>query len=105
MLRWSFLCFLDESIQQNHPSLLVDVKKHSRDAVLGQGCSHLVRAAPRDLHTGMPTGQPNSMVFLSSPMRFRSSAGSVFNQARRGSPPASVQKKMAGILFWRGSKS
>src|SRR5208282_4286517 len=55
---------------------------------------------PRGLHTGIPTGQPNSTVLMSSPMRFRSSDdGSPFSHSRTGSPPASVRKKIAGTRF------
>lgn len=54
---------------------------------------------PRNRHTGMPIGHPNSTVFMSSPIRFRSSLVRVFNQSRTGSPPASVRKKMAGTRF------
>jgi hypothetical protein len=47
----------------------------------------------------MPTGQPNSTVFRSSPMRRRSSAGIDLSQSRTGSRPAAVLKKMAGTRF------
>src|ERR1700722_670452 len=47
-------------------------------------------------HTGMPIGQPNSTVLMSSPIRFRSSRDNrLFSHSRTGSPPASVRKKMA----------
>src|SRR6266568_710312 len=51
---------------------------------------------PKGLHTGIPMGQPNSTVLMSSPMRLRSSEERLFNQSRTGSPPASVRKKIAG---------
>ena len=54
---------------------------------------------PIERQIGMPTGQPNSAVFKSSPMRLRSSCGIPFNQSRTGSPPLAVRKKIAGTLF------
>lgn len=36
------LRFLDESMQQNHPAFLVDIKEHPRDSVLGQARPHFV---------------------------------------------------------------
>jgi hypothetical protein len=40
----SLLCLLDESMQQDHPALLVDVEEHPRYSVLGQARPHLVDA-------------------------------------------------------------
>src|SRR5438876_8049171 len=54
---------------------------------------------PNGLDMGIPTGQPNSTVLMSSPMRFLSSVASRFNQSRTGYPPASVRKKIAGALL------
>jgi hypothetical protein len=42
--------------------------------------------SPSGLQTGIPMGQPNSTVLISSPMRFRSSDESSFSQSRTGSP-------------------
>src|ERR1700680_997573 len=52
--------------------------------------------SPRDRHTGIPTGHPNSTVLISSPMSLRSSGGRLFSHSRSGSPPPSVRKKIAG---------
>src|SRR6516162_3376710 len=55
------------------------------------------RPRPNALHTGIPTGQPNSTVLMSSPIRLRSSGkGRLLSQSRTGSLPASVRKKIAG---------
>src|ERR1700730_515375 len=57
--------------------------------------------SPRGLHTGMPTGHPNSTVLISSPMLLRSAEkGRLFNQSRAGSPPASVLRKIAGTRLF-----
>src|ERR1700684_1661819 len=55
--------------------------------------------SPIDLHVGIPTGQPNSTVLMSSPMQRLSFASSDFNHSRSGSLPAFVLKKTAGIRF------
>src|SRR6202142_3512582 len=57
----------------------------------------------RGLQTGIPTGQPNSTVLMSSPIRFRSSLeGRFFSHSRTGSPPAAVRKKIAGTRLPSG---
>ena len=66
-----------------------------------RSCVRCVRISeippPRDRHTGIPTGHPNSTVLISSPMSLRSSGdGRLFSHSRSGSPPASVRKKIAG---------
>src|SRR5436309_1352055 len=49
---------------------------------------------PKARHTGMPRGQPNSTVLMSSPIRLRASRkGKLLNQSRAGSLPPSVRKK------------
>src|SRR5277367_4326747 len=53
--------------------------------------------SPSGRQTGIPTGQPNSTVLISSPMRLRSSDEQrIFSHSRTGSPPAAVRKKMTG---------
>jgi hypothetical protein len=91
---FAFSC---EAVEQNYPVLLVDVKEHSCDSVLRQARPHFVNAITQGLAHWHPTGQPNSTVLISSPIRFRSSGeGRFFSQSRTGSPPASVRKKIAG---------
>jgi hypothetical protein len=34
ILVWCLSRFLNESVEQNHPGFLVDVKKHPRDSIL-----------------------------------------------------------------------
>jgi hypothetical protein len=45
ILSGRLLCFLDKSVQQDHPSFLVDVEKYSGDAVLSQTCPDFTNAA------------------------------------------------------------
>lgn len=52
-----------------------------------------------DLQSGIPTGQPNSAVLMSSPMILRSPAGRDNSQSRTGSFPASDSKNLAGNCF------
>lgn len=47
------------------------------------------KPSPIDLQTGIPTGQPNSIVAMSVPKAFRSSGSSALSHSRTGSlPPA-----------------
>jgi hypothetical protein len=85
------LRFLDESMEQHHPALLVDIEKHARNSVLGQARPHFIDAIAQWFANGHANGQPNSTVLISSPMRFRSSGGNPFNHSRTGSPLASVR--------------
>jgi len=55
---WSLLRFLDESVQQYHPALLVDVEKYARDSVLGQARPHFINGVPQrpaNRHPDWPT--------------------------------------------------
>lgn len=36
--------FLDESMKQDHPALLVDIEKHPRDSIPRQVCPHFIDA-------------------------------------------------------------
>jgi hypothetical protein len=94
--RPAFSAFLDESVQKNHATLLIDIKENSRNSVFVNVVRASYKPSPSGLQTGIPIGQPNSIVLMSFPMRFLSSVGSVFSHSRTGSPPASVRKKSAG---------
>jgi hypothetical protein len=83
--------FLDEPVKQNHPAPLVDVEKNAGDSILAQARPDFEMPSPNGLLTGIPTGQPNSTVLMSSPMRFRSSEDNCFSHSRTGSPPDSVR--------------
>ena len=51
------LCFLDESVEQDHPAPPVDIKKHARDSVLGQARPHFMDAVahwPANRHPNRP---------------------------------------------------
>src|SRR5882762_5856609 len=50
-------------------------------------------------HKGIPTGQPNSTVLMSSPMIRQSSLSSFLNHSLTGSVPEMVQKNLAGRIF------
>src|ERR1700677_3468255 len=87
-------------MQQNHPAFLVDIENYPRDPVLRQFAPHFIEPVSHWPENGIPTGQPNSTVLMSSPIRLRSSGDArLFNQSRTGSPPASVRKKIAGTCF------
>jgi len=48
------LRFLDESVEQDHSALLVDVKENSRDSVLSQARPHFVDAVAQWPTNGHP---------------------------------------------------
>src|ERR1700678_3456425 len=87
-------------MRKDHPAPRVDIEQRPSDPVLSQTRPYFVKSTPNGLQTGIPIGQPNSTVLMSTPICFRSSIGlSDFSHVRTGSPPAPVRKKITSILF------
>jgi len=65
---------LDEGVEQDHPRLPIDIKmtRAMRLWVRLVRTSKIPFLSGRQV--GMPTGQPNSAVLMSAPIRFRSSS-------------------------------
>jgi hypothetical protein len=53
---WRLLRFLDESMEQNHSTLLVYVEKHASNSVLSQARSHFIDALAERLANRHPDG-------------------------------------------------
>jgi len=83
--------FLNQSVQQHHAASLIDTKKNPGNPVSVERTSDFEEPATIGRQSGIPSGQPNSTVLISSPIRFLSaSSGKPFSHSRTGSPPLSV---------------
>ena len=83
-------------MQQDHSLLLIHVEKTRAIRLPGSSVRTSCSPSPMGRLVGIPTGQPNSTVWISCPIRRRSSAAIDLSQARTGSLPASVRKKHSG---------
>jgi len=70
ILRRSFLCFLDEPVKKNHSVAPIDVKQHSRNAILRQPRSHFINRIPERPTNGHPDGPAklDSLDILANPL-------------------------------------
>ncbi len=94
---WCFLAFLNKAVQQNHLAVC-NTEKHPR-AIRPFGSALRTSHSPLwdviGLQTGIPTGQPNSTVLMSSPMILQSHGQgplATLGQARRLLPSGKRQQ-------------